>query len=143
MLAGLIAGAVATLAKTYWEENFPVRDEETDTPPAILAQRVSEKELTDDEEKTAETTIHWTFGTGAGAIYGMLAEESSLVSSGLGLPFGVVFWAMTHGSVVPALDLEPYPTEVEPQRYAVNEFAGHLVYGVTAEVVRRAVRGLM
>lgn len=144
LLAGLIAGAAATYAKTLWEEHFPVRDEDTPTPPALLANRISVQtghgSLTDKEKAAYETAIHITFGVSTGAAYGMLAEDRPEVTAGLGIPFGTAFWLGTHASAVPALGLEPFPTNVEPRSYAVNEFLGHLVYGVTLEVVRRVVR---
>lgn len=144
LFAGLLAGIAATAAKTIWEDHFPVRDEDTPTPPAVLANRVSEQSghgpLTEDEKATAETAIHVTFGVGMGMLYGALAEEVPETTAGFGLVFGTAFWAGTHGSVVPGLELEPYPTEVEPRSYAVNEYLGHLVYAMTLEAVRRVMR---
>ena len=147
LCAGLLAGAAATLAKTIWEEYFPVRDEDTKTPPAKIAQRVADSvadtDLTEEQEATAEKAVHWTFGTGAGLLYGLTAEENPVVTAGFGTGFGTVFWLLTHATVIPAADLEPYPTEIDPPRYALNELAGHLVYGVTAELVRRGVRAVL
>ncbi|WP_026231614.1 DUF1440 domain-containing protein [Neolewinella persica] len=144
LFAGLLAGVAATAAKTMWEEHFPVRDKETPTPPAILANRISQQAgrgaLTDEEITAAETAIHVAFGVGTGVLYGALAEEVPEMTAGFGLMFGTAFWAGTHGSVVPGLKLEPYPTEVEPRSYAVNEYLGHLVYGMTLEAVRRVMR---
>ncbi|SEP57105.1 DUF1440 domain-containing protein [Neolewinella agarilytica] len=138
-LCGFVAGVAATIAKTVWEDYFPVRDEDTDTPPAIIAQRITERTLSDKEKDRASMGIHVTFGVGTGVLYGVSGEVVPEITSGLGAPFGLGFYALTHGSVVPALDLEPWPTEVKPA-YAVNEFAGHFVYALTLEAVRRGMR---
>ena len=140
LFAGVLGGLVATYAKTIWEDHFPVRSVDTETPPALLAQRVTDRRLSVPERQTAETAIHWTFGTVTGALYGAAAESLPAVAAGAGLPFGIAFWVGTHGTVVPAAGLEPFPTEVKPRQYAVNEFAGHLVYALALEVVRRGVR---
>lgn len=143
LLAGALAGIAATAAKTLWESKFPVRSESTETPPLILANQIKtsivNKPVQEENESIVENSIHWTFGTGTGAAYGVAAESLPMISSGLGLPFGIAFWLGTHGSIVPLANLEPFPTEVQ-MNYAVNEFAGHLVYGVVLELTRRAVR---
>ena len=147
IFAGIIGGIAATYAKTVWEDNFPVRHKTTDSPPVKLAEKINEnlgnKALTKKDKKQAESNIHWAFGTGTGALYGALVEENKGVAMGYGIPFGTAFWVATHGSTIPAMDLEPFPHEVKPRKFAWNEFAGHLVYGLTLEIVRRGVRKYM
>jgi|AntRauTorckE5430_2_1112549.scaffolds.fasta_scaffold01628_3 uncharacterized membrane protein YagU involved in acid resistance len=139
-VCGLVAGLAATVAKTVWENYFPVRSADTPTPPAIIAQRVVDHQLTDEEIKQAETAIHYSFGVGIGVAYAAAAEVAPEVTAGLGMPFGLAFYVGTHGSVIPGLGLEPWPTEVKPTSYAVNEFAGHFVYAATLEIVRKGMR---
>ena len=129
----------ATAIKTVWEEYFPVRDEDAKTPPTVLAEEITGKELNDKEAEQTSLAIHGVFGVGTGAVYGGLAEVVPEVTIAAGLPFGVSFYALTHGSTVPAAGLEPWPTEVKPE-YARNEFVGHLVYALTLEVVRNGLR---
>ena len=143
LFAGLVGGIIATAAKTIWEDNFPVRDKETDSPPVKLAEKVMSHELTRQQKQTAEQSIHLTFGIGTGIFYGALAEEVPMATTALGIPFGLAFYAGTHGSIVPALELEPFPHQVKPEQYAINEFAGHLVYGAALEITRRGVRYLL
>ncbi|TXF91831.1 DUF1440 domain-containing protein [Neolewinella aurantiaca] len=138
-LCGFAAGVAATIAKTVWEEYFPVRDEETSTPPVKLAERISGKDFSGKDAESTSLAIHGSFGVGTGIIYGAAAEVAPVVTSGLGLPFGLAFYGGTHGSVVPLLDLEPWPTQTK-REYAVNEFVGHLVYAATLEIVRRGMR---
>lgn len=143
LIAGLAGGIIATAAKTIWEANFPVRDKKTDSPPVKLAEEIVNHELTEKQKQSAEQSIHLAFGIGTGVFYGALSEEIPMATTALGVPFGLAFYALTHGSVVPALELEPFPYQVHPQQYAINEFAGHLVYGVALEVTRRGVRVLL
>lgn len=138
-LCGFVAGVAATIAKTVWEDYFPVRDEDTASPPAKMAQQLTERTLSDKEIDQASLGIHIAFGVGTGVLYGASGELVPEITSGLGMPFGMGFYALTHGSVVPALDLEPWPTEVEPT-YAINEFAGHFVYALTLEAIRLGMR---
>jgi len=143
LLAGALAGVAATAAKTLWEKHYPVRSESTESPPLILANKVK-KAVTDEliaseNESTVTSSIHWSFGVTTGAAYGVVTENFPMVSSGLGLPFGVAFWMGTHGSIIPMAHLEPFPTDVQ-MNYAINEFAGHLVYGVVLETTRRVIR---
>ena len=59
-----------------------------------------------------------------------------------GLPFGAAFWLLADETAVPLLGLSKGPTEYPLSTYAYA-LASHLVYGLTAEAVRRAVRGAL
>ena len=146
LAAGILGGLAATAVKTLWEEFAPVREPQEATPPAQLADQANMElrgeHLDEQDTAIAEQAIHWTFGTTTGAVYGLAAEATDAVTTGYGIPFGMLLWAGTHASTVPALGLEDNPLEKDP-KYAVNEFAGHLLYGITAEVVRRGVRSVM
>ncbi len=61
------------------------------------------------------------------------------VTAGAGLPFGAFIWLTADEGIVPALGLSKLPTEY-PLSTHVYSLASHLVYGMTAEIVRRAVR---
>ena len=146
LAAGVVGGLAATAVKSLWEAVAPVRAPEEETPPAILADRANMElrgEHLDEEQKNvAEQAIHWTFGTTTGAVYGLAAEATDAVTTGAGIPFGIALWAGTHVTSVPALGLEDTIVEKNP-KYALSEFAGHLLYGLTAEVVRRGVRSVI
>ena len=74
-----------------------------------------------------------------GAVYGAAAEFSSEITSGAGLPFGALIWLGADEGVVPLLGLSKSPTEY-PLSIHAYALASHLVYGLTTEAVRRAVR---
>ena len=139
--AGIVGGIAATAMKTWWESKHPVRSEDTETPPVLLANRIKKSvmqvPLKTENKPLVGDSIHWAFGTSTGALYGALAASSPAISSGLGLPFSLGFYALTHGSTIPMMGLEPYPVNVRMD-YAWNEFAGHLLYGLTLDIVRRA-----
>jgi len=61
------------------------------------------------------------------------------VTAAAGVPFGAVFWLTADEAAVPLLGLAKAPTEY-PVSTHVYALASHLVYGLTAELVRRTVR---
>lgn len=142
LVAGAFAGIVATGVKTVWEKGFPARAKSTDSPPLVLADRakreIGEGSLTEEQKPPLETTIHWTFGITVCLIYSLLAEKYPQTRFGYGLLFGIALYSVTHGSVLPALDTEPWFFENKPA-YALSEFGSHLAFGVTAEIVRRFI----
>jgi len=98
--------------------------------------------LTKSEKKIAGDAVHYAFGTAVGGLYGGLAEVEPEVSAGVGLPFGTVFWLVADETAVPLLGLSKAPTEY-PISTHVYALASHLVYGLTADIVRRGVRSVL
>ena len=78
-------------------------------------------------------------GVSSGAIYGAVAEMMPLATVAEGLPFVAAVWVLADEAVVPALGLSRNPTDYPPSIHAYS-IASHLVYGLTTELVRRAVR---
>ncbi len=146
LIAGVIGAAVATKIKSEIEKVLPVRKKTTDSPPVVLADRVSRMDdgtgLKKEEKKPMEQKIHWAFGLMTGALYGLSVERNPAAASGFGSLMGTALYGGTHGSVLPAFAMEPWPTENRPE-FVINEFIGHLVYGVTTEIVRRQARKLL
>jgi len=120
--------------------------EDQDDATVEAAKAVSEgvfgHKLKDSEKKPAGAIVHYAFGSATGGLYGAAAELAPEVTTGLGLPFGVAFWAVADEGVVPLLGLSKGPTEypVSTHAYAL---ASHLVYGLTTEMTRRAVRNIL
>jgi uncharacterized membrane protein YagU involved in acid resistance len=98
--------------------------------------------LTKSEKKVAGPAVHYALGTSVGALYGAVAELAPEVSAGVGLPFGAAFWLVADETAVPLLGLSKAPTEY-PLGTHVYALASHFVYGLTTEVVRRAVRNAL
>jgi len=118
------------------------QDDATVETAKVISRNVFGHELKESEKERAGAAVHYAFGTVTGGLYGALAEVSPQVTIGAGLPFGAAFWLIADEVTVPALGLSKGPTEypVSTHAYAL---ASHLVYGVTAELSRRALRQVL
>jgi hypothetical protein len=118
-------------------------DDPTDDAAERTATAISafglERHLTKSEKEKAGTAIHYAFGVGSGAVYGALTEVMPVAAVCEGTAFGTALWAMADEGIVPAVGLSKSPTKYPPSVHAVS-LASHLVYGLTTELVRRAVR---
>jgi putative membrane protein len=117
-------------------------DDATVKAASAISEGIFEHKLTRGEKKVAGPAVHYAFGTSAGGLYGAVAEHAPEVTAGAGLPFGAAFWLVADETAVPLLGLSKGPTEY-PVGSHVYALASHLVYGLTAEAVRRAVRGAL
>lgn len=172
LLAGLIGGLVASWTMNRFQdvwsklsENNPQaesarsveHDEEKEQPAngdkqeeddttvkaaSAISEGLFDHKLTKDEKKIAGPAVHYALGTGVGGLYGAVAEVVPQVTSGAGLPFGMAFWLVVDETAVPLLGLSKGPAEypVSTHTYALTS---HLVFGLTAEVVRRSVRKVL
>jgi len=100
---------------------------------------VSDQELTHSEKHIAGTALHYAYGIGMGGLYGATAELTPVVTVGAGLGYGAIVWVVADEGVVPALGLSKSATEY-PLSIHAYAFTSHLVYGLTLEVVRSALR---
>jgi hypothetical protein len=119
------------------------KDEEQDDAAERLANAISvavfDRELTRREKDVAGVAFHYAMGATSGALYGAVAEAVPEVDAGAGLPFGAAVWLIADEGIVPAVGLSKSPAEY-PLSIHVYSFASHLVFGLTTELVRRAVR---
>ncbi len=128
------------------KQQSPGEKEEQEDATVKTARAISEgvfgHELKENEKKPAGTAVHYAFGTATGGLYGAMAEVAPQVTTGAGIPFGAAFWLIADETAVPLLGLAKGPTEypVSTHAYAL---ASHLVYGLTAEMSRRAVRHVL
>jgi putative membrane protein len=118
------------------------QDDATVETAKVISKNVFGHELQESEKKPAGAAVHYAFGTVTGGLYGAMAEVTPQVTAGAGLPFGAVFWMVADEVAVPLLGLAKGPSAypVSTHMYAL---ASHLVYGVTAEFSRRAVRHVL
>ena len=112
VVAGLLAGAVGTVAldtvqyvrhrraggqesPLAWEF-APVDSWEKAPDPGQVAKRLIEgftqRELPDRWAWLTSTVAHWSYGSAAGALYGVLAGSLRRPHARYGLPFGAVVW---------------------------------------------------
>jgi uncharacterized membrane protein YagU involved in acid resistance len=95
--------------------------------------------LTAKEKEIAGPIVHYAVGTTAGAVYGLAAEYEPDVTTLAGIPFGAAFWMVVDEGALPLLGLTKGPTAY-PISIHAYALASHLVFGLTAEVVRSTVR---
>lgn len=100
------------------------------------------RHLSHEGKKKGGPIVHYGYGALMGGIYGGLVEYWSAPKAGLGSLFGTVLFGAGDLVAVPALHLGASPTE-QPPSALVNPFLGHVVYGTTAELARRAIRPLL
>jgi hypothetical protein len=124
------------------ENDTAEQDDATVETAKVISRNVFGHELKESEKEPAGAAVHYAFGTVTGGLYGALAEVSPQVTVGAGIPFGAAFWLIADEVTVPLLGLSKGPTEypVSTHAYAL---ASHLVYGVTAELSRRALRQVL
>lgn len=156
LAAGLIAGLVASwtmnqfqalLSKLSEEERGQESGSDDETPATVkAADAISEEvfghELTKSEKEVAGPAVHYAFGAATGGVYGAMAEFVPDVTTGTGVPFGTAVWLLADEAAVPLLGLSKSPTQYPLSKHAYA-LASHFVYGLTTEVVRRAVRNAM
>ena len=115
-------------------------DDAAERTASAIAVGVFDHELTEGGKEAAGTAVHYAFGVGTGALYGAAAELAPALTAGAGLPFGAAVWLAADEGLVPLLGLSKTPREYPLSTHAYS-LASHFVYGLTTELVRRAVRG--
>ncbi|HEY0419396.1 MAG TPA: DUF1440 domain-containing protein [Acetobacteraceae bacterium] len=115
------------------EENATVK------AAVAISENVFDHQLAPQEKPSAGNAVHYATGILTGAVYGAAAENLDVVRAGEGTAFGAMVWAIADEVTVPGLRLSRPPREY-PLRTHVMALSAHLVYGVTTEMVRRALR---
>lgn len=133
---------VATGRPEEWSAR--TQDQVSGGSPATVntAEAIVQRPLDPEERRVAGPVMHYLFGVGAGALYGVLAEARTEATRGFGTGYGMAVWAAADQLGVAALGLAPWPTE-RPVRAEAYSTISHLVFGVTLEGVRRAVRAAL
>jgi hypothetical protein len=145
--AGLLAGAVGTVcldAVQYlrhrrgggrqsplaWEF-APVQNWEQAPDPGQVARRLVEgftqRKLSDRWAFPLSTAMHWGYGSGAGALYGILAGSRGRPRAVYGLPFGAAVW--TAGYVILPQGGLYKPIWKYDAKTLSWDLSGHLAYG--------------
>ena len=123
-------------------QDTAAQDDATVETAKAISKNVFGHQLQKSEKESAGTAVHYAFGTVTGGLYGALAEVTPQVTTAGGLPFGAGFWLLADEISVPLLGLSKGPTAYPVSTHAYS-LASHLVYGLTAELSRRAVRQVL
>jgi hypothetical protein len=113
----------------------------TEKVAGTIASTVFRRELSKQEKKKYSPVVHYAFGTAIGGFYGLLAEVMPHARAGFGTAYGAAVFAGVDEAGLAALRLAKPPTAypISTHAYAL---ASHVVYGVTTEGLRRAIRRL-
>lgn len=133
-LMGPVHMAAAKLSKLEPSQG----EDATEKVAVAVAKQVAGQRLTRSGKKRGGQIVHFAFGAGVGALYGLLAEHFSPVRLGAGALFGIAVYAGAHALTVPALGLAPGPAENGPVKEA-PELASHVVYGLVTHAVSRLI----
>jgi hypothetical protein len=106
---------------------------------AIVANVTGGRHLTREGKEAGGPIVHYAFGALIGAIYGGVAEYAPRISAGAGTSFGTALFAGADLYAVPALGLGQ-SSAGQPAAKLASPFIAHLVYGLTTDLVRRALR---
>jgi hypothetical protein len=165
-VAGTAAGLAGTVAMTQFQNLWSKASEklkkngnsqssgsgsgqESEDATMKVAGKLAEaggRHLSHEEEKKAGMLVHYGFGTGMGTLYGTIVElgprelrRHELLS---GIGFGSMLFAGADEVAVPALGLAGKPSQTPPSSH-LYALASHIVYGLTAGAVRKAVRAAL
>jgi len=111
----------------------------TEIAAQTAARATLDHPLTRDELAVAAPLVHYAFGAAMGGLYGGLVEMSPAVRACSGTAYGTVVWIGADEIAMPMLGLSD-PDADRPVEMHAQAFAAHLVFGLTLELVRRALR---
>lgn len=143
LLAGLIAGAVASFAMDRFQAGVNALTDASggDSEPATeqaadaVARVSTGGEVPDAAKPLAGQAVHYAFGALLGAAYGVVAEFRPGVARDGGLPFGLATATLFDEAAVPAAGLGPPPWRAG-WGGTLYGYASHLVFGSVLELVR-------
>lgn len=161
VVRGLAAAAVGTVAMDFvwyrrykrgggesrfrdWEFSTELDNWNEASAPAKVGKRIYEgftqRELPAERAALTSNIVHWGYGTGWGALYGILAGSVRSPGVTLGLPFGMGVWAYSYVSL-PFAGLYKPIWEYDSQTL-LKDLSAHLAYG-TATAAAFAVLSLL
>jgi hypothetical protein len=157
VVRGSLAGAVGTLAMDLllygryrkdsgksgplrWEFSADVDSWDQAPAPAQVGRRLYEglfrRELPDRTAALVNNLMHWGFGIGNGALYGVLAGSIPAPKVRHGAAFGAGVWASGYVTL-PAAGLYQ-PIWKYDRRVLAKDLSAHLVYGLSTAAAFRA-----
>jgi hypothetical protein len=161
LAAGLLAGIAASYAMNAFQaavsrlsdpseprrpqrktQGYDDADPTTARAASVLSESVLRHRLSPRQKEIADPAVHYAVGAALGGLYGVAAEFSPQVTAGAGLPFGTAVAVVLDEGVVPAAGLSGPPWR-SPASSHLYSLSSHLVFGLTAELVRRGTRGLL
>ncbi len=136
---GLFAGAAGTVAMTASSTiEAKLRERGSSSAPADAAGKVLGVQPRDEAGKARfSNVVHWAYGTGWGAVRGLLHVAGIDGGRAVATHFAAV-WGSAQ-VMLPALDVAPPPWESELEEVAIDAFH-HAVYAVATGVAFAALQ---
>jgi uncharacterized membrane protein YagU involved in acid resistance len=147
--AGLVATAPMTGAMKLAQAMLPAREQHP-LPPRRITLRALRKtglrphaHLDERGRRGLTLAAHYGYGTGAGALFGVIAPRNTRDAVAAGVGYGLLVWAASYLGLMPALGLHPPANRETPGRNAMM-IAAHVVWGAALGAavgpLRRALR---
>jgi hypothetical protein len=111
----------------------------------IVARKIAEvtgSHLAREDKKKAGQVVHFIFGTLMGVVYCASAELLPEVTTGAGTAFGTILFLGADEVAVPAFQLSSPSTDTSPTDHLQN-WAAHIVYGGSLELIRSLIRRIL
>jgi hypothetical protein len=149
LLAGVAAGLAASLAMTLFQDAWSrLASPPTDAPSATdeaaddISQELAGRKAQPKGRKSLSNVLHYSTGAVLGGVYGAASGIVPALTYGRGTLFAAATWLTGDEIAVPALGLGPTPDKTDPKVHAFG-FASHLIFGLTLDLVRRQLNGLI
>jgi hypothetical protein len=104
----------------------------------LAARLLLKRGLSLQEKLRGAAAVHYVVGGLVAAGYAAGGETYPPLRAGSGAAFGIVFWLLGDELVMPCLGLNAKPRDYSVLMH-LNCLGEHVVYGMTAELVRRAL----
>jgi hypothetical protein len=147
-LSGAAAGLAATTPMTVVMEAIrrvlPVTEQDPHPPRQITERAAAAVGIADDltgrQLEGATTVAHFAYGTGAGAVYGLLAPHLPGGPAVRGVGYGLAVWAGGYLGWLPATGLYKQP-EHEPGGRHLETIVSHVVWGAVLGLIQHQLGG--
>ena len=158
VLAGVAGGLAASYAMNQFQhlwlklgdsrnggQRRPEALEPDESAPATVkagtavVEAITHEEPSREVKKALGPAVHYVFGAGMGALYGIASEYKPVARAGFGTGYGTAVFVAADEIGVPLMGLSKLPAEV-PLGQHLYAWVSHVVYGATLEGVRRLTR---
>lgn len=149
LVRGALAGAAGTAVMTFMMRKaaprmFPEEMRPDEFPPKRVVEWAEEqagdpRALGESQEMKAAMGVHFAYGTGSGAVYGLLREQVDGIPAPLaGMMFGFGLWAIGFEGWMPALGVQERTTRKPPRKWPMPIMA-HMAYGASTALAYDAL----
>ncbi len=152
---GTVAGIVGTVVMEQaanllyrFEKPEKKKQEEEirhESPYDTMARRITEDllkvKLADEDRAILGQLLHWGYGAGWGALYGLVRRRVPLLRAAAGVPFRILFFLVGDEALNTFLKLTP-PPQAYPVDAHVRGLVAHIVYTAVAEGTMRTLEAV-